>query len=390
MQIIMPEEVRSILTALTSAGYPAYIVGGCVRDRLMGKEPQDWDIATSALPDKIKDIFPYTIDTGIKHGTVTVVIEGMGYEVTTFRIDGAYLDARRPMGVTFTSDIEEDLSRRDFTVNAMAYNPSAGLVDPFGGAEDIRKKNIRCVGCAANRFNEDALRMMRAIRFSAQLSFSIDLDTYSAISLLAGRLGLISMERIREELTKILLSPNPQAVSMLEEVKLWPHVLRGKSFKGDLTTPYLNKCPKEPAMLYALLLAEEEFMRHLKFDNRTIKETALYTKWLHKHIINDRYTVKTVLNIMGPGQLKNLIKLKKIITPKESVHWDAVSALCCDIIKSGECYTLKDLAVNGRDLIAAGIPPGKNMGRIMADLLDKVMADPKFNQKDALLNEVMR
>ena len=391
MPILLPKDVQTILNSLSSACHSAYIVGGCVRDSLMNISPKDWDIATSAKPHEIKAIFPHTVDTGIDHGTVTVVLNRSNYEVTTFRIDGIYLDGRRPKDVTFTDDLKEDLSRRDFTINAIAYNPAAGLIDPFGGLEDIRRKNIRCVGLAPSRFKEDSLRMMRAIRFSAQLSFTIDPDTYQAIAPLSERLGLISIERIREELTKILSSPNPNALPLLEETNLWPQILRKTPFNGNLSqiVSWLKHCPKEPAMLYALLLYNEkkaDFMKHLKFDNRTAKETALYVRWLFRHISNDRYEVKTILNIMGPKHLKNLLILKSILDPQKHDHWKAIGVTCEDVINSGECFTLKDLAVDGKALIEAGIPTGQTIGRVMAALLDMVMSDPSYNQREVLLD----
>jgi len=392
MLISLPKDVQSILNSLSLAGHSAYIVGGCVRDSLMKITPQDWDIATSAKPHEIKAIFPHTVDTGIAHGTVTVVFNRSNYEVTTFRIDGVYLDGRHPNDVTFTTDLEADLSRRDFTINATAYNSDTGLVDPFDGLKDIHKQNIRCVGHAPSRFTEDALRMMRAIRFSAQLSFTIDVDTYQAIAPLSERLGLVSIERIREELTKILSSSNPGALPLLEKTNLWPQILRDAPFVGDLyqTVSWLKECPKEPALLYALLLFNErnaaDFMGHLKFDNLTIKETALYVQWLHKHIANQRYEVKTILNVMGVDHLKKLLILKGILEPHKREHWEAVRVTCEDIICSGECFTLRDLAVDGRELIAIGISPGKTIGSVLAALLDMVMSDPSFNQKEVLLD----
>jgi len=387
MNIQLPENVKSILTILSKFGHSAYIVGGCVRDHLMEKKPKDWDIATSALPHEIKKIFRHTIDIGIKHGTVTVVMQRCNYEVTTFRIDGVYLDGRRPKDVTFTSDLEKDLSRRDFTINAIAYNPNTGIVDPFNGLKDIQNKIICCVGDASFRFQEDALRMMRAIRFSAQLSFNIDQNTLQAISLLSERLGMVSMERIREELTKILSSPNPKALTLLEKTNLWTHIQREKSFYGNLeqASEWLKLCPKEPAMMYALLFCDKAFMCHMKFDNHTVKETAIYVNWLKKFIANKRYSVKLALNELGHRQLNNLLILKKIINPEESGHWEDVQAIAEDIIESGECFTLKDLAIDGQILINAGIPPGETMGQIMTGLLNKVMDDPLLNQKEILI-----
>ena len=390
--IHLPKDVQYILTSLASLGYAAYVVGGCVRDSLMHISPKDWDITTSAQPHQIKAVFPHTIDTGIEHGTVTVVINQCNYEVTTFRIDGIYLDGRRPEEVVFTIDIEADLSRRDFTMNAIAYNPTTGLVDPFGGLEDINKKNIRCVGQASSRFKEDALRMMRTIRFSAQLSFDIDPETYQAIAPLSERLSLISMERVREELTKILCASNPGALTLLEEANLWPYVLRGIPFHRSLSQVilWLKQCPKEPAMLYALLYADELFMKHLKFDNRTIKETVLYVHWIDQFIPNERYNIKKSLNVMGIKQFKNLLILKKIVQPEKESHWEAVQATCENVLRSGECFTLRDLDIDGQTLIEAGILPGKAMGQIMVQLLDSVMIDPSLNHKKVLLKAALK
>ena len=374
----LPKAPLSILTTLKESGHSSFIVGGCVRDSLMGITPKDWDIATSATPAEVKAAFPHTVDTGIAHGTVTVVINRCNYEVTTFRIDGEYLDGRRPEDVTFTTDLECDLSRRDFTMNAIAFSPETGIVDPFGGENDIRKKSIRCVGEPAARFTEDALRMMRAIRFSAQLGFSIDPDTFAAIFPIAKRLQMVSAERIRDELTKTLAGKNPSALPLLEDTKLL-------QFTCDLhqASKWLKALKvKEPAMLYAMLLADEDFMRGLKFDNRTIKETALYIRWLPKEI-STRYDVKVALNDLGPQLFKNLIILKKIIGPPPI----GLQEICDDILAKGECFTLKDLAISGSDLLALGLT-GESVGRSLAAMLDKVMHDPSLNQKEEIIRLV--
>ena len=210
VQIVIPEQVNSILESLQKAGYEAYVVGGCVRDALLGREPHDWDITTSALPTEVKNVFPRTVDTGLQHGTVTVLCGGTGYEVTTFRVDGVYEDGRHPKEVTFTPSLKEDLRRRDFTINAMAYNNASGLVDLFGGQQDLENGVVRAVGDPVQRFTEDALRIMRAIRFSAQLGYEIEPGTLKAAEILAPNLQKISSERIREELEKTLVSDRPE------------------------------------------------------------------------------------------------------------------------------------------------------------------------------------
>ena len=209
IRINVPDKAKRVVNTIQAAGFEAYVVGGCVRDSILGRQPQDWDITTSAKPEQVKALFPRTIDTGLQHGTVTVMQDREGFEVTTYRIDGEYEDSRHPKEVVFTPNLEEDLKRRDFTINAMAYNEEKGLVDIFGGMEDIRLGRIRCVGRAEERCGEDALRMLRAIRFSAQLGYEIDEETKQGIRRLAPTLKNISAERIQTELVKMLVSPHP-------------------------------------------------------------------------------------------------------------------------------------------------------------------------------------
>lgn len=223
--IHLPEAVQEIIHTLNRAGFEAYIVGGCVRDSLLGREPKDWDITTSARPEEVKALFPHTFDTGIKHGTVTVRRGGASYEVTTYRVDGNYTDHRRPDQVAFSSNLREDLLRRDFTINAMAYHPEHGLVDLYQGLEDLERGTIRCVGNAADRFQEDALRMLRALRFSAQLGFSIDPVTYQAIGILKALIRHVSWERIRDEMTKILISDHPEVLRQAYDTGLTQYIL---------------------------------------------------------------------------------------------------------------------------------------------------------------------
>ena len=215
-QITLPEDVNALLQTLNNGGYEAYIVGGCVRDSILGRIPQDWDITTSALPEQTKALFSHTFDTGIQHGTITVVLNKTNYEITTYRIDGDYADGRHPDQVSFTSNLEEDLLRRDFTMNAIAYHPAEGFRDPFGGQEDISRSLIRGVGEPAKRFQEDALRMLRCVRFAAQLGFQVDDATYTALQENAALIEKISVERIHEELDKLWKSPFPEKLSLLQ------------------------------------------------------------------------------------------------------------------------------------------------------------------------------
>ena len=222
LTILLPEKVRYIIHRITQAGYEAYAVGGCVRDSVLGRKPDDWDITTSASPRQIKGLFERTLDTGLKHGTVTVMLGQEGFEVTTYRIDGDYEDGRHPKEVTFTASLLEDLKRRDFTVNAMAYNDQDGLVDAFDGIKDLRAGIIRCVGSPEERFSEDALRILRAIRFSAQLGYRIEPQTQKAIEELAPNLRLISAERIQAELIKLVASPHPENLGRPSSSSWWP------------------------------------------------------------------------------------------------------------------------------------------------------------------------
>ena len=222
MQIILPKNVNKIIHVLEENGFEAYAVGGCIRDSLLGRTPNDWDITTSALPEQVKALFKKTIDTGIQHGTVTILLDKEGYEVTTYRLDGEYEDSRHPKEVTFTALLSEDLKRRDFTINAMAYNEKEGLVDLFGGQKDMEEKVIRCVGDPLERFTEDALRILRAIRFAAQLGFSIAGETYGAIREIAPNLKNVSKERIQVELTKMLTSAHPEKIAMAEDTGISP------------------------------------------------------------------------------------------------------------------------------------------------------------------------
>ena len=225
MHISLPEKVENIISTIEANGFEAYAVGGCVRDSILGRIPDDWDITTSASPQQVKALFRHTIDTGIQHGTVTVMLRREGFEVTTYRIDGEYEDSRHPKEVTFTSNLREDLKRRDFTINAMAYNNRTGLVDAFGGLEDMERKLIRCVGESQERFEEDALRMMRAVRFSAQLGYAIEEGTEQAIQKMAGNLGHISAERIQTELVKLLVSPHPDYLRICYETGITKVIL---------------------------------------------------------------------------------------------------------------------------------------------------------------------
>ena len=435
MKIQIPADVAWILEKMREAGYEAYAVGGCVRDALLGKEPNDWDITTSAKPEETKTIFPKTIDTGIQHGTVTVMKNHVGYEITTYRIDGTYADGRHPDSVEFTSDLKEDLRRRDFTINAMAYSEETGVVDEFGGMEDLDRHVIRCVGNAMERFTEDALRILRAVRFSAQLGFEIEEETYKALSVIAPNLRHVSAERIQVELTKTLLSAHPERVMLVEKTGMTPFISKtfgrifeeesnftgtghggntavsGKSVVRSLYARLERAAalPQEKAVRWAALLAELEdktavqILREMKLDNDTIRsvktlvghftdrfdwDTDSVSQAEHKNMAESKereYLARKFMSEISPELLDRLFLLIHTLDPDRGKMVDDAAALVDKIRKRGDCVSLKTMAVTGQDLIRNGVEPGPELGRILAEMFEKVLRDPAENEKEKLL-----
>ena len=379
--------MQFILTTLEDANHEAYIVGGCVRDIIRGVTPKDWDITTSATPLETKALFLRTIDTGIQHGTVTVLLDGFACEVTTYRLDGKYTDNRRPDSVEFTTDITEDLSRRDFTMNAIAYNPSTGFADPFNGQEDITQKLIRCVGDPILRFGEDALRMLRAIRFSAVTGFDVDVDVITAIKSLNHTIKNVSPERIREELGKLITSAHPEKIVMLEETGLSKFICAEGEYQ---TAERLRFCPPKETMRLALFLINvkgcEKLLQDMRFDNKTAKETALYVQLLNENLPTTRVEIKKILRYVPQDLYENLLTLKGICHKGQNL--DSIRKEIQDIVAKSECFTLKDLAVTGKDLINLGIPPGEEVGRVLEGLLTVVLYNPLANTREMLLGEL--
>jgi tRNA nucleotidyltransferase (CCA-adding enzyme) len=410
-RIYVPEDVRRILETIENAGYEAYVVGGCVRDCALGLPPHDWDITTSALPLDIKRLFYRTVDTGIKHGTVTVMSGSHGYEVTTYRIDGTYADGRHPDNVEFTDRLSEDLKRRDFTINAMAYSDSRGLVDLFGGREDLARHVVRCVGIPYERFGEDALRMMRAIRFSAQLGFSIEKDTADAIVDLADNIKLVSMERVQAELTKTLLSPNPAHCSLYTDMGLFRKILPeiDQAFemtRREKTIRLLESLPADKTLRYAGLLyfetpqAAVKTLRHLKMDNQTIRgvKTLLMAKDIH--IEENEASVRRALHTYGPDDLKLIAEFDDGMTAaKEKItgfplrrhraHRLALDRLLETVVSRNDPVNISDLNITGSDLMAAGFE-GREIGEILDRLLSLVIEKPELNKKEILEGYVNR
>ena len=434
--IKLPEKVKYIIETITEAGFEAYAVGGCVRDSVLGREPDDWDITTSASPYQIKELFPRTVDTGIQHGTVTVMLDRDGYEVTTYRIDGVYEDGRHPREVTFTPDLKEDLRRRDFTMNAMAYNDKTGLIDIFDGIKDMERRIIRCVGDPEERFKEDALRMMRAVRFSAQLGYEIEAETETAITHLGENLKRISAERIQVELLKLLCSPYPGRIrsayelgitkiilpefdSCMETVQNNPHhcYTVGEHSIRAMEAVEPDKCLRLAMLFHDIgkpatkttdrdgidhfhghpLVSEEmtrRILKRLKLDNQTISTVTRLVRY-HDHYIGEtsKAVRRSILEI-GEELFPLLLQVKRAdieaqseyLRKEKKEHLETVQRLYEDVLKKKQCVSLKELSVSGSDLIREnGMQPGKEVGEVLSCLLDLVIEDPALNQKEILL-----
>ena len=433
MMFTLPENVKNIIAVLENHGFEAYAVGGCVRDTLLLREPGDWDITTSARPEEVKVLFSHTIDTGIEHGTVTVMMNREGYEVTTYRIDGEYEDARHPKEVTFTSNLIEDLKRRDFTINAMAYNDRVGIVDEFDGIGDLNKGVIRCVGNPMERFSEDALRMLRAVRFAAQLGFSIEENTKVAIRTLAPTIAKVSVERIAVELVKILTSNHPEEIRTAYELGLtrifMPEFDRAMETPqnnihhmysvGEHTIEALKNVQPEKNIRLVMLMhdlakpvvkttdeqGQDHFrghtqvgadmakmiLRRLKFDNATID---LVSKMVKHH--DDRpekpTSVRRMFSAIGVENVPMLLEMKRADLLGQSTYQreqkmslvDYYEAQYRECMKEKTCLTKKDMAINGSDLIAMGMKQGRAVGEVIDQLFEMVLDTPALNEKEKL------
>ena len=436
--IQLPEKVGRIIGTLQEHGYEAYAVGGCIRDSILGREPEDWDITTSAMPEETKALFDKTFDTGIQHGTITVLLEKEGFEVTTYRIDGKYEDSRHPKEVTFTRNLREDLLRRDFTIKAMAYNETDGLVDIFGGLEDLEEGMIRCVGTAKERFKEDALRILRGVRFAAQLGFDIEEDTRQGMKELAWTLQNISAERIQVELVKMITSKRPEMLREAYELGMTrivlpefdqlmttgqetPHhmysvgehtlhamkniradkILRLAMLLHDMGKPALKTVDEAGVAHFKKHALESEriaenVLRRLKFDNDTIRKV---TRLVRCHDLRMPATAKSVrraMNQIGEELFPYYMEVRRADVLAQSMYQreekienlDQIEELYHQIVEDGDCVSLKDLAVTGRDLIASGMKPGKKIGEKLEELLKLVIEDPKLNTKEELLKRL--
>ena len=435
MKIKMPGNAKLILDTIHKAGFEAYIVGGCVRDAVLGKEPSDWDITTNALPGDVKKLFRRTIDTGIEHGTVTVMFGKEGYEVTTYRIDGKYEDSRHPSEVTFTRDLVEDMRRRDFTINAMAYNDEEGLVDHFGGIDDLEKKIIRCVGSPVERFTEDALRIMRAVRFAAQLDYEIEEETRIAIKELSPNLRKISAERIQTELVKLITSDHPERIRTAYELGItavvipefdkcmWTeqanihhmynvgdHIIETlRNVRNDRVlrlTMLMHDIGKPETMLmddegvshfygHELVSAQmaDKIMKRLKFDRDTMDRVCNLIKHHDERYPAEPAVIRRAIHRVGERDFPLLFEVRYADTMAQSTYMrdeklrliEDAKAVYNKIVSDGDCVSLKKLAVGGNDLIALGIQPGRAIGVILNAMLSDVIDEPTRNNREYLL-----
>ena len=459
----VPSAALEALRRLWAAGYEAYLVGGCVRDALLGREPGDWDIATAALPEQVKAVFAgeRVIETGLKHGTVTVLLgrtdchdqcehwsrkdknlTSLSLEITTFRTEAGYADHRHPDAVAFTSSLEKDLARRDFTINAMAWDPEEGIVDPFGGRADLEAGVIRCVGDPARRFDEDALRILRALRFSAQLRFSVEADTAAAALALRQTLELVSRERVAAELTKLLCGPDARRV-LTEHWPILAVVLpeldpmagldqRSKYHCYDVlehSAAAAEAVPPEKLLRWAALLHDAgkpaclrideagggHFYGHakvsaelartvltrLRFDKDTVRRVAALVE-LHDYPIDPpegspERAIRKLIGKLGEEDFFRLLALKRADALAHHPDYrgrtaacDRLEALARELLSQPPCFTVKDLAIDGNDLLALGIPRGPELGRTLNALLEAVLDGRAPNEREALLGEVGR
>ena len=394
VRIQLPYEVEWVIGKIRDAGYEAFAVGGCVRDTLLGRTPEDWDVTTSARPEAVKAIFERTVDTGLQHGTVTVLKNRKGYEVTTYRIDGEYHDGRHPDSVEFTPNLLEDLKRRDFTINAMAYSHETGIVDEFGGMEDLKAGIVRCVGRPEDRFTEDALRLLRALRFSAQLGFEIEESTYAAIKTIAPNLAKVSKERVQAELTKLLLSAHPERILLLKETGLSVQIVPGfDAVFAPALFSELSRLPAEKSLRWAgFLLCQstkqaEAVLKGLKMDNETIGNVSRMIEGAKETLPLEKPAVRRAMSRYTPYQLEGALKLKELMGSPDAGE---IRRLREEIIRDGDCVSLKDLAVKGRDLLEAGVERGPMVGEILNHLFDLVLLYPEKNDRELLLKEVRR
>ena len=434
MRLKLPPKVEYIIDILQRHGFEAYAVGGCVRDSVLALTPEDWDITTSAKPEEVKACFRRTVDTGIRHGTVTVMLDDEGFEVTTYRIDGRYTDGRHPDQVTFTPNLRDDLMRRDFTINAMAYNDERGLVDLYGGMQDIQRRVVRCVGDPDARFDEDALRIMRAVRFAARFGFALEPRTRDAIGRHAEHLRLVSAERIREELVKTITALHPELFRDFYELGITAVIL--PEFDVCMRTPQhtphhaynvgdhiirsMCEVPAEPVLRLTMLLHDlgkpaarttdasgrdhfkghaaisakmaDAILRRLRFDNDTRKQVVNLVRWHDMRPEPTPQAVRRAMVTVGPEHFEDYLAVQwadnmaksRYHLDRKMKRLDAVYQIYRRVLADGDGLRIRELEVSGDDLKAAGFR-GPEIGRILGLCLDAVLEDPRRNRRDVLL-----
>ena len=437
--MVLNHSAEQVMKALENAGFKAYIVGGAVRDSIMGIAPSDYDIATNAKPYQIKSLFPRTIDTGLKHGTVTVVHNKIGFEVTTFRTEGEYKDMRHPESVSYVDDIETDLKRRDFTINAMAYSLQEGFIDCFNGMTDIENRIIRCVGDSEKRFKEDALRMLRAVRFAACLDFDLDEDAAAAIKKCAVLIKNVSGERILSELNKILLSNNPEKLKLLYKTGLMRYILPDlfTCFSTEQNNKYhiynvgehiiesVKNAPQDLVLRWAALLHDigkpvcqsrdangvyhfyghhresmriaNDLLHKLRMDRDSIHDILMLIENHDVHMDSSPTAAKRMLARTGEPLFFKLLQLQEADNKAKNPLYindrlariKKVRERAQQIIAEGQPYTVSQLQINGRDLIKLGYKAGREIGDVLKFLLDEVLIDPALNNREYLVKRAI-
>ncbi|MFV0399333.1 MAG: CCA tRNA nucleotidyltransferase [Oscillospiraceae bacterium] len=434
--IKLPAQATAVIAQLEELGYEAYAVGGCVRDSLLGVGPDDWDITTSAMPEQVMEAFSgaTVIPTGLQHGTVTLLLEGTPFEVTTFRVDGSYSDSRRPDSVTFTRSIQEDLARRDFTINAMAYHPERGFVDPFGGRNDLNAGIVRCVGEPERRFTEDALRLLRCVRFASTLDFAIDSATREAMLRLLPKLDSVARERVRTELGKALLGAGFERVFRENPAVLIQIIPEQEALIGfDQRTPYhiydiwehtlhaVQAAERQPIIRLTMLLHDigkpqrftvdvngvghfkghatvsaemsDRILRRLRYSNEIVERVTKLISYHHLELPPTAKAVKRWLGKLGVEAFRQLMDVRRadasaknpVFGKKQLEEIAVLEKVADEVIRNGECFSVSQLAIGGKELIAAGMKPGREIGELLSQLTEAVIEEEVPNEQEALL-----
>ena len=398
MEYHLPSSAIALLSRLWDAGYEAYLVGGCVRDLLRGTQPSDYDMTTSATPEEMKAVFASdrVIETGIKHGTLTVLSGGAPYEITTYRVDGTYTDSRHPDAVSFTRSLTEDLARRDFTVNAMAYAPGRGIIDPFGGRRDLADKIIRAVGDPHRRFSEDALRILRALRFSSVLGYTIEEKTAKAAFTLAKTTAKVSPERIRVEFCKLLCGDNAAEILRCYRAVLTSSIgaleALGEQYEAAIDHA-VSLTSDDPILRLAAILGPlgvsqaRQALLSLRFDNKSINRILSVIPYLFAPMPQSDGDLLRLLSTLEESGVRDLLALARFSFPELA---ERLGVRLNVLLAEGRCYRIRDLKINGEDLIACGLKKGSEIGKTLAAVLDAVISGDLDNERSSLLEYIQQ